>query len=63
MATKPRRDKQARIVDAALQLAAENGWAEITLDDALRILELLQRVNALESLGDTAPRPGRLPDR
>ena len=33
MATKPRRDKQARIVDAALQLAAESGWAEITLDD------------------------------
>ena len=33
MATKPRRDKQARIVDAALQLAAERGWAEITLDD------------------------------
>lgn len=33
MATKPRRDKQARIVDAALQLAAESGWAEITIDD------------------------------
>lgn len=33
MATKPRRDKQARIVDAALRLAAERGWAEITLDD------------------------------
>ena len=33
MATKPRRDKQARIVDAALQLATERGWSEITLDD------------------------------
>ncbi len=33
MATKPRRDKQARIVDAALKLAAERGWAAITLDD------------------------------
>ena len=33
MATKPRRDKLARIVDAALQLAADRGWVEITLDD------------------------------
>ena len=33
MATKPRRDKQARIVDAALQLAAERGWAAVTLDE------------------------------
>ena len=33
MATKPRRDKQARIVDAALKLAAERGWAATTLDD------------------------------
>ena len=33
MATKPRRDKQARIVDATLQLSAERGWAAITLDD------------------------------
>lgn len=33
MATKPRRDKQARIVDAALKLSAERGWAAITLDD------------------------------
>ncbi len=33
MATKPRRDKQARIVDAALKLAAERGWVAITLDD------------------------------
>ncbi|NKB48083.1 MAG: TetR family transcriptional regulator [Alphaproteobacteria bacterium] len=33
MATKPRRDKQARIVDAALELSAERGWAAITLDD------------------------------
>ncbi len=33
MATKPRRDKQARIVDAALKLSAERGWAAVTLDD------------------------------
>ena len=33
MATKPRRDKLARIVDAALQLSVERGWAAITLDD------------------------------
>jgi len=33
MATKQRRDKQARIVDAALKLSAERGWAAITLDD------------------------------
>lgn len=33
MATKPRRDKQARIVDAALKLSAERGWSAITLDD------------------------------
>jgi AcrR family transcriptional regulator len=31
--TKPRRDKQARIIDAALKLAAERGWAATTLDD------------------------------
>jgi AcrR family transcriptional regulator len=33
MATKPRRDKQARIIDAALELSAERGWTAITLDD------------------------------
>ncbi len=33
MATKPRRDKQARIIDAALRLSAEHGWTAITLDD------------------------------
>ncbi len=33
MATKPRKDKQARIVDAALKLLVERGWAAITLDD------------------------------
>jgi AcrR family transcriptional regulator len=33
MATKPRRDKQARIIDAALALSAERGWTAITLDD------------------------------
>jgi len=33
MAANPRRDKQARIVDAALKLSAERGWAAITLDD------------------------------
>lgn len=33
MATKPRRDKLARIIDAALKLAAERSWATITLDD------------------------------
>lgn len=33
MATKTRRDKQARIVDAALRLASERGWSAITLDD------------------------------
>ncbi|MCZ6454974.1 MAG: helix-turn-helix domain containing protein [Alphaproteobacteria bacterium] len=33
MATKPRRDKQARIIDAALRLSAERGWTAITLDD------------------------------
>ena len=33
MATKPRRDKLARIVDAALQLSTDRGWAAITLDD------------------------------
>lgn len=36
---------------------------EVTLDEALRILELLRRVNALESLGEVPPRPGVLPDR
>lgn len=33
MATKPRRDKQARIIDAALRLSEERGWTAITLDD------------------------------
>lgn len=33
MATKPRRDKLSRIVDAALKLSAERGWAAVTLDD------------------------------
>jgi len=33
MATRPRRDKMARIVDAALHLAAERDWAAVTLDD------------------------------
>lgn len=33
MATRPRRDKLARIVDAALRLAGERDWATVTLDD------------------------------
>ncbi|MCZ6509513.1 MAG: TetR family transcriptional regulator [Alphaproteobacteria bacterium] len=33
MATKPRRDKQARIIDAALRLSEERGWTAITLND------------------------------
>lgn len=33
MATTQRRDKQARIIDAALKLSAESGWPAITLDD------------------------------
>ena len=36
---------------------------EVTFDEALRILELLRRVNSLESLGEVGPRPGTLPDR
>ena len=40
MATKPRRDKQARIVDAALKLSAERGWATITLEDIAEAAKL-----------------------
>ncbi len=40
MATKPRRDKLARIVDAALQLSADRGWATVTLDDIAETAKL-----------------------
>jgi AcrR family transcriptional regulator len=33
MATKQQKDKQERIVDAALKLSVERGWSAITLDD------------------------------
>ncbi len=33
MAIKQRKDKQERIVDAALKLSVERGWSAITLDD------------------------------
>lgn len=48
---------------AELEAALAELGPEITLDEALRVLELLRRVNALDSLEDTAPGPGRLPDR
>ena len=49
------------------QLSLEEALAglgrEVTLDEALRILKLLRRVNSFQSLGEVPPRPGALPDR
>lgn len=40
MAAKPRRDKLARIIDAALKLSADRGWAAVTLEDIAETAKL-----------------------